>query len=116
MEGHEEVPAQVQEGSVALLAELVVVFGVHPAHGLDHLLAELHGRRQRLWVAAQDVPEVDVEQRARARQQQVVQVPVAHTCRPIKLLIYIHTTGALPLGIYKSVVLTVKLLLTGLSF
>ena len=38
----------------------------HPAEGLDHLLAELHRRRHRLRVPAQDVAEVDVEQFARS--------------------------------------------------
>lgn len=68
----------MQEGGVAQLAELVVVLGVDAAHGLHHLAAELHGRRQRLGVAAEDVPEVDVEERAGRRQQQVVEVAVAH--------------------------------------
>lgn len=70
----------MQEGGVALFAELVVVFGVYAAHGLDHLLAELHRRRQRLGVATQDVAEVDVEQRSGPGQQQVVQVTVTHAC------------------------------------
>ena len=42
--------------------ELVVMIRGHPAEGLDHLLAELHRRRHRLRVPAQDVAEVDVEQ------------------------------------------------------
>ncbi len=54
--------AQVEEGGVALPPELLVVLAVHAPKALDHLLAELHGRRQRLGVPSQDVPEVYVDQ------------------------------------------------------
>ena len=57
-------PAQVEERGVAELAELGEVFARHSAHRLDHLLRELHRRRHRLRIAAEDVAEVDVEQRA----------------------------------------------------
>jgi hypothetical protein len=40
----------------------LVVLAVHAPEALDHLLAELHGRRQRLGVPSQDVPEVYVDQ------------------------------------------------------
>lgn len=46
----------------ALVAHLLVVVRALAAHGLDHLLAQLHGRREGLGVVAQDVAEVDVEQ------------------------------------------------------
>jgi len=68
----------MEEGGVAELAELLIVLRVDAAHGLHHLLAELHGRGERLGIAPQDVAEVDVEQLARFRQHQVVQVAVAH--------------------------------------
>lgn len=56
---------------------------VGAAHGLDHFLAQLHGRREGLGVSAQHVAEVDVKQVARLRQHQVVQVAIAnaqHVC------------------------------------
>jgi len=62
------VSSEMEEGGVAELAELLVVLRVDPAHGLDHLLAELHGRRQRLGIAAEDVTKVDVEEFTRFRQ------------------------------------------------
>lgn len=55
-------PPKVQEGSVALLPELLVLLTLHAAHPFHHLLAQLHRRRQRLRVTAQDVAEVDVEE------------------------------------------------------
>lgn len=72
------LPAEMQEGRVALLAELLVVLRVDSTHGLHHLLAELHGWGQRLGVTTQDVAEVDVEELAGGGQQQVVQVAVSH--------------------------------------
>lgn len=57
-------PPEVQEGGVALLPELLVLLTLHASHPLHHLLAQLHGWRQWLWVAAQDVAEVNVEQLA----------------------------------------------------
>lgn len=56
------LPPEVQEGGVALLPELLVLLALHAAHPLHHLFAQLHGRRQRLGVPAQDVAEVDVEE------------------------------------------------------
>ena len=58
----------MEEGGVAELAELLVVLRVDPAHGLDHLFAELHGRRQRLGITAEDVTKVDMEEFTRFRQ------------------------------------------------
>lgn len=55
-------PPEVQEGGVALLPELLVLLTLHAPHPLHHLLAQLHGWRQWLRVAAQDVTEVNVEQ------------------------------------------------------
>lgn len=52
----------MQEGGVALLPELLVLLTLHAPHPLHHLLAQLHGWRQRLRVAAQDVAEVNVKQ------------------------------------------------------
>lgn len=52
----------MQEGSVALLPELLVLLTLHAAHALHHLFTQLHGWRQRFWVSAQDVAEVDVEE------------------------------------------------------
>jgi hypothetical protein len=40
----------------------LVVLAVHAPEALDHLLAELHGRRQRLGVPSQDITEVYVDQ------------------------------------------------------
>mmetsp|Transcript_13205 Transcript_13205/g.38402 ORF Transcript_13205/g.38402 Transcript_13205/m.38402 type:complete len:263 (-) Transcript_13205:431-1219(-) len=60
-------------------AELHVVLAALAAHRLDHLPADLHGRRERLGVAAKDVAEVNVEQAAVACEHEVVQVAVAHT-------------------------------------
>ena len=54
-------PPEVQEGGVALLPELLVLLALHAPHPLHHLFTQLHGRRQRLWVPAQDVAKVDVE-------------------------------------------------------
>ena len=47
-------------------------------YGLDHLLAQLHGRREGLGIPPEDVAEVNVEERARGAQHEVVKVPVAH--------------------------------------
>ena len=58
------VPPEVEEGGVTLLPELLVLLALHAPHPLHHLLAELHGWRQGLGVAAQDVAEVHVEQLA----------------------------------------------------
>ena len=71
-------PSEVEEGGVAEFPELLIVLRVDTAHGLDHFFAELHGRRQWLRIASQNVAKVDVEQFARFGQHQVVQVAVAH--------------------------------------
>lgn len=55
-------PPEVQEGGVALLPELVVLLALHASHPLHHLFTQLHGRRQRFGVPAQDVAKVDVEE------------------------------------------------------
>lgn len=52
----------MQEGCVALLPELLVLLALHASHPLHHLLAQLHGRRQRFGVAAEDVAKVHVEE------------------------------------------------------
>eukprot|EP00327_Prymnesium_parvum_P039256 CAMPEP_0195653490 /NCGR_PEP_ID=MMETSP0815-20121206/33421_1 /TAXON_ID=97485 /ORGANISM="Prymnesium parvum, Strain Texoma1" /LENGTH=406 /DNA_ID=CAMNT_0040797651 /DNA_START=128 /DNA_END=1345 /DNA_ORIENTATION=- len=81
----EKIEDQIGRGSedverfTARQAEAVVQNGVRAAHRLDHLLAQLHRRRERLRVAAEDVAEVDVEQRAVGAQHQVVEVAVAHS-------------------------------------
>lgn len=52
----------MEEGSVALLPELLVLLALRPPHALHHLFAQLHGRRQRLGVSTQDVAKVYVEE------------------------------------------------------
>eukprot|EP00964_Phaeocystis_antarctica_P048137 scaffold27877_cov63-Phaeocystis_antarctica.AAC.2 len=52
--------AQDIEGLAAEEAEAHVELRVRAAHSLNHLLAELHRRRERLGVPAEDVPEVTV--------------------------------------------------------
>lgn len=52
----------MQEGGVALLPELLVLLALHAPHPLHHLLAQLHGWRQRFGVPAQDVAKVDMEE------------------------------------------------------
>ena len=56
------LPAEVKEGGVTLLPELLVLLALHAPHALHHLLAQLHGRGQGLGVAAQDVAKVNMEQ------------------------------------------------------
>lgn len=51
----------MQEGGVALLPELLVLLTLHASHPLHHLFTQLHGRRQRFRISAQNVAEVDVE-------------------------------------------------------
>lgn len=69
----------MEEGSVALLAELLEVLRASAAHCLHHLATQLHWRGQRLRVTPQNVAKVNVEQRPRCCQQQVVQVTVSHS-------------------------------------
>lgn len=56
------LPPEVEEGSVALLPKLLVLLALHASHPLHHLFAQLHGRRQRFGVSAEDVAKVDVEE------------------------------------------------------
>lgn len=55
------------------------MFGADAAHRVHHLLAQLHGGRQRFGVSPQNVPEINVEQLAVLCEQQVVQVSVSDT-------------------------------------
>lgn len=79
----------MQKGGVTLLPELVVQLGVHPAHRLHHLLAELHRRRERLGVPPQDVPEVYVEQGSGFCEEKVIEVAVAYTWN-MEIHLYIY--------------------------
>ena len=45
----------------------------------NHFFAEFHGRWEGLGVSSQDVAKVDVDEVARLREQQVIQVPVTHS-------------------------------------
>ena len=72
------LPSQVEESGVAEFAKLLVVFRVDTTHRFDHLFAQFHWRWQRLWIAAEDVTKVDVEQFASSRQHQIVQMTVAN--------------------------------------
>lgn len=55
------LPPEVKEGCVTLFPELLVLFTLHAAHPLHHLLTQLHRRRQGLGVTTQDVAKVYVE-------------------------------------------------------
>ena len=48
--------------TIILEPELMVVIRGHSSEGLDHLFAQLHRRRHRLRVSAENVAEIDVEQ------------------------------------------------------
>lgn len=52
----------MEEGSVALLPELLVLLALHAPHPLHHLFTQLHGRRQRFGISTENVAEVDVEE------------------------------------------------------
>jgi hypothetical protein len=73
------LPSKMQERCITLLLKLLIMLGVDSSHGLHHFFAELHGWRQGLGVAAQDVAEVDVEQRTGLGEEEVVQVAIADT-------------------------------------
>lgn len=75
-------PPEVQEGRVALLPELLVLLALHAPHPLHHLLAQLHRRRQRLGVAAQDVAEVDVKQLSWGRRWTLIRDTPPHQPLP----------------------------------
>ena len=51
-----------RESRVAEPIEPLVVRRLRPAHRLDHLFAELYGRREGLWIAPENVPEIDVKE------------------------------------------------------
>mmetsp|Transcript_38688 Transcript_38688/g.121462 ORF Transcript_38688/g.121462 Transcript_38688/m.121462 type:complete len:282 (+) Transcript_38688:866-1711(+) len=70
--------AQDVERLAAKHAEPLVEARVGAAHRLDHLLAQLHRRREGLRVAAEDIAKVDVEERAVGAEHEVVEVPIAH--------------------------------------
>ena len=73
------VTTQVQESSIALFPEVLVMLTIHPSHGINHLLGQLHGRRQGLGISAKNVTEVNVNQVAGGGEHQIVQMPVAHS-------------------------------------
>mmetsp|Transcript_19367 Transcript_19367/g.74374 ORF Transcript_19367/g.74374 Transcript_19367/m.74374 type:complete len:569 (+) Transcript_19367:268-1974(+) len=66
-------------GLAAVLLEALVVHARRAAHALHHFLAQLHGRREGLGVVAENESEVDVEEVALGRDEEVVQVAVADT-------------------------------------
>eukprot|EP00051_Salpingoeca_urceolata_P025049 m.444883 g.444883 ORF g.444883 m.444883 type:complete len:427 (-) comp20300_c6_seq2:1677-2957(-) len=89
--------AQDQKRIVTVRPKLPHLVARHPTHALDHFLAEFKRRRVWLWVSAENVPKVDVEQMAVLAQQQVVQVSVAnpeqkshHTVPSTALDIVVH--------------------------
>ena len=59
-----------------LFERLEILWGV-ASHRLDHLLAQLHRRRQRLRIASQNESEIHVEQFPARREQQIVVVTIA---------------------------------------
>ena len=67
----------MEESRVAELAELRVMLRVDAAHGLHHLFAQFHRRRQRLGIPSEDVAEIDVKEFARFGQHQVIKMTVA---------------------------------------
>ena len=71
------LPSEVEESRVAELAELRVMLRVDAAHGLHHLFAQFHRRRQRLGIPSEDVAEIDVKEFARFGQHQVIKMTVA---------------------------------------
>lgn len=58
----EPSPSQVEEGRVTLLAELLVLLTLRATHSFHHLFIQLHGRRKRLGISAQDIPKIYVEE------------------------------------------------------
>lgn len=56
------LPAEVQKGCVALLAELLVLLALGASHALHHLLVQLHRGRKGLGVPAQNITKVNVKQ------------------------------------------------------
>lgn len=56
------LPAEVQKGCVALLAELLVLLALRASHAFHHLLVQLHRGRKGLGVPAQNVTKVNVKQ------------------------------------------------------
>ena len=52
----------MKEGGVAELAEVCEMFTPRAPHPFHHLPRQLHGRRHRLRIPAEDVAEVNVEQ------------------------------------------------------
>ena len=70
------VPSQSEEGVVAVLSESLVLYTRSASHAFNHLLVQLHGRREDLGVTTQDVAKVDVDQVTRLGQEEVVKVTV----------------------------------------
>jgi hypothetical protein len=68
----------VEKSGVAEFAKLLIVFRVDATHRFDHFFTQFHRRWQRLWITTEDVTKVNVEQFARSRQHQIVQMSVAN--------------------------------------
>lgn len=62
-----------------MLPEPLILNTRCPPHPLDHLFVEFHGGRKDLWVSAEDVAKVDVDQVTRLREEEVVKVTVTNT-------------------------------------
>lgn len=80
---HLGLTPQMQVRRVAELPECEKRVRRQATHGVDHFLAELHGRRHGLRITAQDIAEVDVEQVARGGQEEIVQVAITDACQTV---------------------------------
>jgi hypothetical protein len=69
----------MKKGSVALLAEFLVVLRVDSTHGFNHFFAQLHWRRQGFGVSPKNVAKINVEQFSRGGQQEVIQMSVTNS-------------------------------------
>ncbi len=72
------VLAQIRKRRVTECLEACIVRTLRSAHRIHHLLAHLDRRRERLRIAAENVAKVDVEKVTVRREEQVVQMPIAH--------------------------------------
>ena len=71
------IPPEHQIRRVAVLPELREMHALPSPHGLNHLLGQLHRRRQRLGIMAEHVGKVHVEQPPVRGEEEVLQVSVA---------------------------------------
>ena len=80
----EEVEKEVRlaaEDVVRLAAELdetLVFAALCTSHRDDHFFAQLHRRRESLWIVAEDEPKVDVKEVSARRDQQIVEMAISN--------------------------------------